>query len=331
MAGIPNTLPSYMDSQGIYDLRADGQFKWMFQYAENSQAAEVFNRICPTVPSKTAVERFAGLMSIGKLERMRGKIGLKPVADFETTVTSYEYATGFSVSYRDRKLDQNNLQVFGSMPAALGAQAFLKRFELFSDLLEDNGTWGVDGLSIFNASHFFGNNAVGVTISSTSAPTESDGQKILDAALPAFGNFKTDRGTPLTEWPSFSNLLLIGPVRYGPMFRRLKAQTLIPTYFAAGAGSVRDNIDNEAFMYWPNPRLTQATNKIYAVLMDPAAGGISSAPPTVRTELQTYEYTETQPGSETEVIGKQKIATVYGDEGQGPMNVARLIEFTLST
>lgn len=328
MPGI--TINGFEDRIGPWALDANGEFELAYNRPVASLAERLFNMLCPKVTSTQIIERFAGFKGYGEVLPFEGSVPYRGLDNWQTTIENAEYALGVRMRRRDLLADQKNLDRLMRSPSILAEKAIKNRLKLLSQLLVDNPTWGVDGVALFSDSHEFGDNNIGVTVSSTSAMTEADINLILDTAWETFAGFTDDHGNPLIEIADASQLVIIGATTHFTSFRRMQKQTLIPRSSAAV-----DNIEKEMFDYWGNPRLSSGTVLYVAVTepTDEAGNPLGDSAPFARTEFDPYQLVTNigDPGSDTFRNLRQVEVTIQGDEGVGVIDASRVLKVTLST
>lgn len=328
MPGV--TVKGFQDRVGPWARDANGEFEIAYNRPVASAAERLFGMICPTVESTQIIERFAGFKGVGELELMNGSVPYRGLDNWGVTIENDEYALGLKFRKRDLISDEKNLNRLMQTPTVLAEKAIKKRFALLSALLVDNPTWGVDGVALYADNHEFGDNNLGYTVSSTAVLTESEVQGILDDLWESFAGFTDDHGNVLMEITEASKLVIIGPPAHFGSFRRVQRQTMVPREAAA-----IDNIDNDMFEYWGNPRLSDST-LLYAMLVDRTDGAgnqLGDSTPFARTEFDPYQLVTNigEQGSETLRNLRQVEVNVQGDEGLGVIDASRTARVTLST
>lgn len=317
----------------IFARGANDEYQIRMNEAASGSALSVFNRIAPTVNPQYLTEIYPGLTALPQMAEFNGEIQYGSFGDYQNSIVSREYARGYRVSYLQLRADQKNIRRLEIMPTKLANVAVNNRFYLLRDLLENNSVWEVDGANLFSSSHFFGDNDITVTVSSTTSMLEYDVQLIIDEITRVQSGYVDEQGNPYAPSFDISNVIFIVPPVHYPAFRRVQRQMMVPRGAAdLSAVAAIDNIDSSTFELWPFPFLTGGA--IYAIFADRTDGDgnpLGQSVPFLRTEFEPYQLNTG--GTEQDPVWRnQKVleVTSYGVEGVGILDASRAIKVTLS-
>ncbi len=323
----------------IWQKGANADFQLEMNKPPAARAESLFQQMAPSFSSNYITENFPGLLGIGELQEHKGEVQYGGLDNFDNSIQSVEYSTGLSIKHRALRADEKNLKLLQNIPALLSTKARKVKFRNLINLLQNNGAWGVDGLSVFNDNHFFGDNNITVTVSSTTQPTQDDVDKVLDAIWEQRATYVDDHGNALDEISDIAGLILMANASYMTRFRKAQRRTMVPADTPNGTGGAAvDNINADTFNFWGSPRFTAAATSpvIYAIIVAPnddAGNPLGKSVPFLRTEFTPYELAVAGASPDDPVWRnkKQLESNVYGEEGLGVIDATRVMKITLST
>lgn len=338
MSSAANTIKGLQETLTIWQKGAHKDFELAMNKPPSSRAEALFNRLAPTFPSNYVTEKFPGILGISELKEFNGEIDYSGLDNYDNAIASLEYALGLKIKWRDLRADMKNLALLQNLPSLLSIKARRRKFKNLVNLLQANGTWTVDGLSIFNDNHFFGDNNLSVNVSSTTNPTKDDWRLIFNAIWNARAIYTDDHGNSLDEDSDITQLIVMGHASYMTSAREMARNTLIPEDTPNGTGgAATNNINAGTFDFWGSPRFTVPSTSpvLYVAFMeetDQAGNPMGKSVPFLRTEFTPYELVVAGASPEDpEFRNHRRIEmNVYGEEGLGVIDATRIMKVTLT-